>query len=67
MLIIALALVVGPIVVGKTVLTDSLIKAIPMDLFQPINQNNNDTRNRTETGSASVSSAAKTSSSKRLF
>jgi len=50
LLVLFLALIVGPIVAGKNVLSDSLIDQIPQNLFQPINQNHNDTRNRTETG-----------------
>jgi 1,3-beta-glucan synthase len=50
LLVLFLALVVGPIVAGKNVLTNSLIKNIPQELFQPIGQNNNDTRGRNETG-----------------
>jgi 1,3-beta-glucan synthase len=65
LLIVALALIVGPIVAGKQVLTDSLIKSIPMDLYQPNNLNNNDTQGRNETGTGAVSSggAAQTSAS----
>lgn len=50
LLVLFLALIVGPIVAGKNVLTDSLISNIPQELFQPIGQNNNDTRGRNETG-----------------
>jgi 1,3-beta-glucan synthase len=50
LLVLFLALIVGPIVAGKNILSASLIKSIPEDLFQPIGQNNNDTRGRTETG-----------------
>ena len=60
LLVLFLALIVGPIVAGKNVLTASLIGDIPFQLFQPINQNNNDTRNRTETGTGAVSSATAT-------
>ncbi|KAM3088935.1 1,3-beta-D-glucan synthase [Clarireedia jacksonii] len=57
MLIVFLALLVGPLVAGKMILTDSLINSIPMKLMQPIHQNNNDTLNRTETGTGAVSGA----------
>lgn len=50
LLVLFLALIVGPIVAGKNILSESLINQIPQELFQPINQNNNDTRNRNETG-----------------
>jgi 1,3-beta-glucan synthase len=56
LLIVALALIVGPIVAGKQVLTDSLIKSIPMDLYQPNDLNNNDTRGRNATGTGAKSS-----------
>jgi len=73
LLIIGLALIVGPIVAGKSVLSKSLIESIPMDLFQPYDLNNNDTlgRNETGTGAAASGGAAETSSSSdfkvRLF
>jgi 1,3-beta-glucan synthase len=72
LLIVGLALIVGPIVAGKNVLTPSLIKSIPMDLYQPNNLNNNDTLGRNETGTGALSSggAAQTSGSNakvRLF
>ncbi|CAD6456002.1 4441a510-9398-4b3d-87ef-9a98afb76c37 [Sclerotinia trifoliorum] len=62
--VVFLALLVGPLVVGKKILTPSLIKKIPMQLFQPINQNNNDTRgyNQTGTGCITCSTASATSS-----
>lgn len=63
LLVIALALVVAPVVAGKYLLSDSLIKSIPFDLYQPTGQNNNDTRNRNKTGAAaSTGGAAETSS-----
>jgi len=55
-LIVFLALVVGPIVAGKNLISDSLINSIPMELFQP-SLKNNDTRNRTETGTGAKSGA----------
>jgi len=50
LLVVFLALVVGPIVAGKKVLTQSLIDKIPMRLYQNTGLHNNDTLNRTETG-----------------
>ena len=54
LLVVFLALLVGPIVAGKMILenTDSFTKNPQdlFDLFQPIGQNNNDTRGYTETG-----------------
>ncbi|KIN00973.1 glycosyltransferase family 48 protein [Oidiodendron maius Zn] len=58
LLILFIALLVGPIVAGSKILTPSLESKIPMQLFQPINQNNNDTRNFTETGTGALSSGA---------
>lgn len=71
LLIVFLALLVGPIVAGSKILTPGLIKNIPMDLFQPINQNNNDTLNDTATGTAALSTggaeATGNSNKVRLF
>lgn len=58
--IIAVALIAGPIVAGKKVLSNSLITSIPDQLFQPYGLNNNDTRGRNQTGTGAVSSAAAT-------
>ena len=58
MLIVFLALLVGPIVAGSSILTDSLTKSIPMNLYQPQGLDNNDTRGRNETGTGRVSGAA---------
>ncbi|OTA65932.1 glycosyltransferase family 48 protein [Hypoxylon sp. EC38] len=52
MLVVFLALIVGPAVGGKQIgpsLTNSL-KSLPLPLAQPVDQDNNDTRNRTQTG-----------------
>ncbi|RDW67994.1 putative 1,3-beta-glucan synthase component FKS1 [Coleophoma cylindrospora] len=64
MLVIFLALLVGPIIAGPMILSNmsSLETSIPMYLFQPTGLNNNDTRNRTETGTGAVSGAASTGS-----
>jgi 1,3-beta-glucan synthase len=58
LLVVFLALVVGPIVAGTKILSPSLTKIIPDNLFQPINQNNNDTRNYTQTGTGAKSGAS---------
>jgi len=63
MLIIFLALIVGPIVAGKQLISSSLINSIPLNLYQPTGQNNNDTRNATMTGTGLISGAAATSAS----
>ena len=57
LLILFVALLVGPIVAGSKILSPSLEGKIPMNLFQPIGQNNNDTRNYNETGTGASSSA----------
>jgi 1,3-beta-glucan synthase len=57
LLVVFLALIVGPIVAGKNILSKSLTDQIPQKLFQPIHQNNNDTQNRTETGTGAKSAA----------
>jgi 1,3-beta-glucan synthase len=58
LLILFLALLIGPIVAGSNVLSASLIKDIPLELYQPVGLNNNDTRNRTQTGTGAVSNGA---------
>jgi 1,3-beta-glucan synthase len=63
LLTLFIALIVGPIVAGSKILTPNLEKAIPMSLFQPVGQNNNDTNNYTETGTgAKVGISAKATS-----
>jgi 1,3-beta-glucan synthase len=65
MLVVALALLVGPIVAGSQItsaaksLTDN--PSGTMYLYQPVGLNNNDTRNRTETGTGAVSNGASAS------
>lgn len=56
LLVLFIALLVGPIVAGSKILTPSLEKNIPMHLFQPVGLNNNDTQNYTETGTGALSS-----------
>ncbi|KAI1412681.1 glycosyltransferase family 48 protein [Hypoxylon sp. FL1857] len=56
MLVVFLALIVGPAVGGKKIgpsLTDSL-KSLPIPLAQPVGQDINDTRNRTQTGTGKI-------------
>jgi 1,3-beta-glucan synthase len=62
MLVVFVALLVGPIVARKQILaaTSSLD---PMELFQPYGQNNNDTRGSTKTGAAASTGSAAASSS----
>ena len=54
-----LALLVGPIVAGSKIVSASLVKDIPLNLYQPVGLQNNDTRNRTETGTGAASNGAK--------
>lgn len=51
MLVIFVALIVGPVVARKYV---NIPSGIPMDLLQPTGQNNNDTLGRTQTGTALI-------------
>ena len=73
MLVVFLALIVGPIVAGNKLLSPSLTDKIPFQMFQPINQNNNDTQGRNETGTgapgraASSTAASATGAKVRLF
>lgn len=63
LLVLFLALLVGPIVAGSNILSESLIKNIPLELYQPVGLNNNDTRNRNETGTGAVSNGASSTGS----
>jgi len=67
LLIIFVALVVGPIVAGTKIISAKLANQIPMNLFQPINQNNNDTLNYTQTGTGAHSSGASASVTARMI
>ena len=49
MLVVFVALIVGPIVARRFV---NIPNGIPLDLLQPTGQNNNDTLERTQTGTA---------------
>jgi len=65
MLVIFLALIVGPIVAGSGIIPSSLSKQqiAGMYLFQPHNLSNNDTQGTLATGTGNASgAAAKTSS-----
>lgn len=67
MLVVALALLVGPIVAGSQIISGA--KSLTdkpsgtMYLYQPIGLNNNDTRGRNETGTGAVGSGASATSS----
>ncbi len=67
LLIVFVALVVGPVVAGSMIRNST--KSLTSDskstmyLFQPVGLNHNDTRNRTETGTGAVSGAAASSTS----
>lgn len=66
MLVVALALLVGPLVAGSQIIsgTSSLTKdpSSTFYLVQPIGLNNNDTRGRNETGTGAASNGATASS-----
>ena len=55
MLVIFVALVVGPVVARRYI---NIPGGIPMDLLQPTGQNNNDTLGRTQTGTALLGGGA---------
>jgi len=55
LLILFVALLVGPIVAGSKIVSASLVSDIPLNLYQPVGLHNNDTRNRTETGTGAAS------------
>ncbi|ESZ96184.1 glucan synthase [Sclerotinia borealis F-4128] len=62
--IIFLALLIGPLIAGKKILTKSLTDKIPLKLYQPTGQNNNDTQgyNQTGTGCTTCTGVSATSS-----
>jgi 1,3-beta-glucan synthase len=55
MLVVFVALIVGPVVARKFV---SIPSGIPMDLLQPTGQNNNDTLGHSQTGTALLGGGA---------
>lgn len=55
MLVVFLALIVGPVVARRFVKIPS---SIPLNLLQPTGQNNNDTLGRTQTGTALLGGGA---------
>jgi 1,3-beta-glucan synthase len=56
LLILFVAMLVGPIVAGSKILGAGLTGHIPLNLYQPVGLHNNDTRNRTETGTGALGS-----------
>jgi 1,3-beta-glucan synthase len=50
MLVLFLALVVGPIVASSQITNATASLNVPMQLLQPVGLKNNDTRNETQTG-----------------
>lgn len=54
MVVLFVALIAGPIVAGKHI-PSSLTSKIPMQLLQPTGQDNDNTRNETETGTGAAS------------
>lgn len=55
MLVVFLALIIGPIVARKYI---SIPSGIPLDLLQPTGQNNNDTLGSSDTGTALLAGTA---------
>ncbi|KAI1847714.1 hypothetical protein JX265_009143 [Neoarthrinium moseri] len=74
MVVLFVALIAGPIVAGKNI-PKSLTNLVPMNLLQPTGQDNDNTRNETQTGTgnpsysgvATTTKAAKASSTKLKF
>ncbi|CAJ2508838.1 Uu.00g138640.m01.CDS01 [Anthostomella pinea] len=57
LLVLFIALIVGPVVAGKQIpasLTSSISDSLPLPLFQPAHQDNDNTRGRNETGTGSA-------------
>ncbi|TGO12077.1 hypothetical protein BTUL_0095g00350 [Botrytis tulipae] len=74
--IVFLALLIGPLIAGKMILSDSLTSKIPFNLYQPTGQDNNDTQGYNQTGtgcvtcsgaSATATSSSTTAAKVRLF
>ncbi|KAI0005221.1 glycosyltransferase family 48 protein [Xylariaceae sp. FL0662B] len=56
MLVLFVALIAGPVIAGKKIpsdVTKKISSSLPFPLAQPAEQENNDTRNRTQTGTGS--------------
>jgi 1,3-beta-glucan synthase len=62
LLILFLALLIGPIVAGSRLLSPSLTDKNPLYLFQPVGLNNNDTQNYNQTGTGAPGYGASTTS-----
>lgn len=62
MLVVFLALIVGPIVASPTITKSTKSLKVPMDLLQPVGQNNNDTRGTNQTGTGAPGRAGATAS-----
>jgi len=65
MLVLFLALIVGPIVASSQITNATASLNVPLQLLQPVGLKNNDTQNDTQTGTGApgYNGAAKTSSS----
>lgn len=63
LLILFLALLVGPIVAGSKIISASLVNQIPLELYQPVGLHNNDTQNRNQTGTGAVGNGASATAS----
>ena len=63
MLVVFLALIVGPIVASPQINSGTKNLGVPMQLLQPVGLKNNDTLNDTQTGTGAPGRAAATTSS----
>jgi 1,3-beta-glucan synthase len=54
MVVLFVVLIAGPIIAGSHI-PSSLTSSIPMDLYQPTGQDNDNTLNETETGTGAAS------------
>jgi 1,3-beta-glucan synthase len=63
MLVVFLALVVGPIVASPQITSSTKSLNLPMQLLQPVGLKNNDTLNDTQTGTGAPGRAASTGAS----
>lgn len=68
MLVVFIALVVGPVIIGKLGINlGSISSSLPKGLYQPTNWKNNDTMNATQTGTgAGARPAATTTRGRRM-
>jgi 1,3-beta-glucan synthase len=63
MLVVFLALIIGPIVASPIITSSTKSLSVPMQLLQPVGLKNNDTLNDTQTGTGAPGRAASTATS----